>query len=184
MIGSKHIVYSARDKIIGTGIFGSTHHVTSMTNRLPKLISLPTSILFVSQTIESESYLPEFFFFITAIKKYRSINPITESLFITEDDLVLLINGPILTISSHFEFFYSCLNFNSCFKIDILLLYPSWWIFLGCSPALSLRLSWWPPHLQNESPSMMLLSLRKRKVTWSKLRWIGRLFQYTDVLLS
>ena len=44
----------------------STNHVTFLTNRFPRLISLPTSAIFVSGTRG-----------ITAILKYRSVNPIS-----------------------------------------------------------------------------------------------------------
>ena len=43
----------------------STNHVTFLTNRFPRLISLPTSAIFVSGTSG-----------ITAILKYRSVSPI------------------------------------------------------------------------------------------------------------
>ena len=43
----------------------STNHVTFLTNRFPRLISLPTSAIFVSGTSG-----------ITAILKYRGLNPI------------------------------------------------------------------------------------------------------------
>ena len=45
----------------------STNHVTFLTTRFPRLISLPTSAIFVSGTSG-----------ITAILKYRSVNPIKE----------------------------------------------------------------------------------------------------------
>ena len=75
VIGSKRIVYFARDKIKGVDIVGSINHVTSLTNRFPKLINLPTSTIFVSETSESVSYFQEFSC-ITIIWKL-CVNPIT-----------------------------------------------------------------------------------------------------------
>ena len=60
LIGSKHTVYFARDKIKGADVVGSINHVTLLTNRFLKLISLPTSNIFVSGTNESVSYFLEF----------------------------------------------------------------------------------------------------------------------------
>ena len=60
MIGSQHTVYFARDKIKGADVVGSVNHVTSLTNRFPKLFSLPTSTIFVSETSDSGSYFLEF----------------------------------------------------------------------------------------------------------------------------
>ena len=54
-----------RTKIKVADVVVSTNHVTFLTNRLPRLISLPTSTIFVSGTSG-----------ITAILKYRSVNPI------------------------------------------------------------------------------------------------------------
>ena len=56
---------NARDKIKVADVVVSTNHVTFMTNRFSRLISLPTSAIFVSGTSG-----------ITAILKYRSVNPI------------------------------------------------------------------------------------------------------------
>ena len=56
---------NARDKIKVVDVFVSTNHVTLLTNRFLRLISLPTSAIFVSRRSS-----------ITAILKYRSINPI------------------------------------------------------------------------------------------------------------
>ena len=56
---------NARDKIKVGDVVVSTHHVTFMANRFPRLISLPTSAIFVSGTSG-----------IMAILKYRSVNPI------------------------------------------------------------------------------------------------------------
>ena len=53
------------DKIKGADVIVSTNHVTFLTKRFSRLISLPTSIVFVSGTSG-----------ITAILKYRSVNPI------------------------------------------------------------------------------------------------------------
>ena len=41
---------NAQDKIKGVDIVVSTNHVTFLTNRLPRLISLPTSTIFISET--------------------------------------------------------------------------------------------------------------------------------------
>ena len=59
---------NARDKIKGADIIVNTNHVTFMTNRFQKLISLPTSTIFVSGTSG-----------ITAILKYRSVDPINHT---------------------------------------------------------------------------------------------------------
>ena len=56
VIGSKHTAYFAQDKIKGPDVFRSINHVTSLTNRFPKLFNLPTSTIFVSGTSESESH--------------------------------------------------------------------------------------------------------------------------------
>ena len=56
---------NARDKIKVTNVVVSTNYVTFLTNMFPRLISLPTSAIFVSGTSG-----------ITAILKYRSVNPI------------------------------------------------------------------------------------------------------------
>ena len=40
VVGSKHTVYFARNKIKGADVVGSIHDVTSLTNRFPKLINL------------------------------------------------------------------------------------------------------------------------------------------------
>ena len=58
-------VPNARDKIKVADVVVSTNHVTFLTNRIPSLISLPTSAIFVSGTSG-----------VTAILKYRSVNPI------------------------------------------------------------------------------------------------------------
>ena len=59
-------VPNARDKIKVADVVVSTNHVTFLTNRFPRLISLLTSAIFVSGTSG-----------ITAIKKkYRGVNPI------------------------------------------------------------------------------------------------------------
>ena len=49
----------------------STNHVVFLANRFPRLISLPTTAIFVSGTSG-----------ITAILKYRSVNPIVLVLFL------------------------------------------------------------------------------------------------------
>ena len=56
------------DKIKFEDVVVSTNHVTFLTNRFSRLISLPTSAIFVSGTSG-----------ITAILKYRSVNPIRAS---------------------------------------------------------------------------------------------------------
>ena len=60
VIGSKHTVYFAQDKIKCADVVGSINHVTFLTNSFSKLISLPKSAIFVSGTRESESYFLEF----------------------------------------------------------------------------------------------------------------------------
>ena len=54
-----------RDKIEVVDVVVSTNHVVFLANRFPRLISLPTSAIFVSGTSG-----------ITAILEYRSVNPI------------------------------------------------------------------------------------------------------------
>ena len=56
---------NARDKIKIADVVMNTNHVTFLTIRFPRLISLPTSAIFVSGTSG-----------ITAILKYRNVNPI------------------------------------------------------------------------------------------------------------
>ena len=56
---------NARDKIKVVDVVVSTTHVTFLTNMFPRLISLPMSAIFISRTSG-----------ITAISKYRSVNPI------------------------------------------------------------------------------------------------------------
>ena len=60
VVGSKHTVYFARDKIKDADVVGSINHVTSLTNRFPKLISLLTSTILVSGASESLSFFLEF----------------------------------------------------------------------------------------------------------------------------
>ena len=55
----------SQDKIKVTDVVVSTKHMTFLTNRLVRLISLPTSTIFVLQTSG-----------ITTILKYRGVNPI------------------------------------------------------------------------------------------------------------
>ena len=62
VIVSKHTLYFARDKIKGADVVGSINHVTSLTNRFSKLISLPASTIFVSESSKSVSYFLEFSF--------------------------------------------------------------------------------------------------------------------------
>ena len=59
MVGSKHTDYFAQDKIKDADVVGSINHVTSLTNRFPKLIGLPTSTIFVSGTSKTISYFLE-----------------------------------------------------------------------------------------------------------------------------
>ena len=56
---------NAWDKIKVADVVVSTNHVTFLTNRFLRLISLPTSAIFVSGTSG-----------ITAVLKYRSVKPI------------------------------------------------------------------------------------------------------------
>ena len=72
MVGSKHTVDFAWDKIEGVDIVGSINHVTFLTNRFSKLISLPMSTIFVSGTSESVFYFLEFSC-ITAILKIQGV---------------------------------------------------------------------------------------------------------------
>ena len=58
---------NAWDKIKVADVVVSTNHVTFLTNRIPRLISLPLSNIFVSGTSG-----------ITAISNYGSVNPIHE----------------------------------------------------------------------------------------------------------
>ena len=60
VVGSKHTVKFAWDKIKCTDIVDIINHVTFLTNRFSRLISLPTSTIFVSETSESVSYFLEF----------------------------------------------------------------------------------------------------------------------------
>ena len=63
---------NAREKKVKVAdVVVSTNHVTFLTNRFLRLISLPTSAIFVSGTSG-----------ITAILKYRSVNPIYIYFFI------------------------------------------------------------------------------------------------------
>ena len=56
---------NVRDKIKFADVVVRTNHVTFLTNRFPRLISLSTSAIFVSGKSN-----------VTAISEYRSINPI------------------------------------------------------------------------------------------------------------
>ena len=56
---------NARDKIKVADVVVSTNHMIFLANWFPRLISLPTSTIFISGTSG-----------ITAILKYRSVNPI------------------------------------------------------------------------------------------------------------
>ena len=60
VVGSKHTVYFVLDKIKGADVVGSINHLTFLTNRFSRLISLPTSTIFVSGTSKSVSYFPDF----------------------------------------------------------------------------------------------------------------------------
>ena len=59
---------NAQDKIKVADVVVSTNHVTFLTNRFLRQISLPMSTIFVSGTSG-----------ITAILKYRSVNPIASN---------------------------------------------------------------------------------------------------------
>ena len=65
----------------------STNHVVFLTNRFPRLISLPTSAILVSGTSG-----------ITAILKYRSVNPIVlvQFLFLISFITIIPINLCVL----------------------------------------------------------------------------------------
>ena len=60
VFGSKHTIYFARDKIKCANVGGSINHMTFLNIRFSKLVSLPTSTIFVSRTCESVSYFVEF----------------------------------------------------------------------------------------------------------------------------
>ena len=68
VISSKHTVYFACNKTKGADIVGSINHMTSLTNRFLKLISLPTSTIFVSGISESVSYFLKFSCITTILK--------------------------------------------------------------------------------------------------------------------
>ena len=59
---------NVRDKIKVADVVVSTNHVSFLTNRFPRPISLPASDIFVSGTSG-----------ITAISKCRSVNPISSN---------------------------------------------------------------------------------------------------------
>ena len=59
VVGSKHTVYFAYNKIKGADVVESTNHVTFLTNGFSRRISLPTSTIFVSGTSESVSCFVE-----------------------------------------------------------------------------------------------------------------------------
>ena len=67
----------SRDKIKVADVVVSTNHMTFWTNRFPRLISLPTPAIFVSETSG-----------IMAILKYRSVNPIRPPL---KRDIVVIV---------------------------------------------------------------------------------------------
>ena len=60
VIGSKHTVYFAWDKIKSADVVGGINQGNFLTNGFLKLISLSTSTIFVSGTSESVSYFLEF----------------------------------------------------------------------------------------------------------------------------
>ena len=60
VIGSKRTVYFAQDKLKGADVVESINNMTFLTNSFSRLISLPTSTIFVSGTSESVSYFLEF----------------------------------------------------------------------------------------------------------------------------
>ena len=68
VISFKHTFYFARDKIKCADVVESINHVTFLTNRFLRLISLPTSTVFVSRTSESVSYFLEFSCLTTILK--------------------------------------------------------------------------------------------------------------------
>ena len=69
----------SRDKIKVADVEVSTHHVTFLTNRFSRLISLPTFAIFVSETSG-----------IMAILKHRSVNPIrSPQVLLIKDSKVL-----------------------------------------------------------------------------------------------
>ena len=69
-----------RDKTEVADVVVSTNHVVFLANRFPRLISLPTSAIFVSGTSG-----------ITAILKYRSVNPIVLVLFLFSISFITII---------------------------------------------------------------------------------------------
>ena len=60
VVGFKTTVYFAQNKIKGADVAVSINHVAFLTNIFSKLISLPTSTIFVSGTSKSVSYFQEF----------------------------------------------------------------------------------------------------------------------------
>ena len=78
-------VPNAQDKIKVADVIVSTNHVTFLTNRFSRLISLPIFAIFVLRTSD-----------ITAILKYWSVNPIYIFLsFIPYTLLLPLLPGPL-----------------------------------------------------------------------------------------
>ena len=65
----------ARDKIKGADVVVSTNHVTFQANRFSRLISLLASTIFVLGTSG-----------ITAILKYRNVDPIVSLVFFYKND--------------------------------------------------------------------------------------------------
>ena len=68
VINSKHTIYFVWDKIKGVDEVGSINHVTFLTIRFSKPISLPTSTIFVLETSDSVPYLLEFPCIMTILK--------------------------------------------------------------------------------------------------------------------
>ena len=57
VISFKHTIYFVRDEIKGADIVGSIYHMTSLTNRFLKLISLPTSTILFWEQVKQDPIL-------------------------------------------------------------------------------------------------------------------------------
>ena len=97
----------------GTDVVVSTNHVKFLTNRLLRLISLPTSAIFVLETSG-----------ITTILKYISINPIHSPLTVTLGQTLMTNGNCIFKNSEHkYHYFFKkfiifiCTNMLSSMKL-------------------------------------------------------------------
>ena len=101
---------NARDKIKVADVVVSTNHMTFLTNRFPRLISLPTSAIFVSRTSG-----------ITDILKYRSVESYIYIFFIIYS---LQSNKVFILLLLFFLFLLFFLN-------TLVSLFYSIWSFVG-----------------------------------------------------